>query len=355
LPDEKISVYKSPGLKTVPVAEAVGKKVLHDLTGVVPGISTGAEFKNGQKISAGDVCRLQQMGKYNIFVDDNKDTSDEWIHEDEVAGAFGKAMAGDGVKVAGPPAEGRVNLLAARHGLLVVDVKRLEQFNSLPDIMAASRQSYSVVKKGAIVAGTRAIPLYLSRVTFHNAVRFLQGGPLFNVIPMRRAKTGILITGSEVFKGLIKDKFASIITEKVKQLGCTVTRAVIVPDESEAIKDGIAELIKAKSDIIVTTGGLSVDPDDKTRQGIIDAGAKDMLYGAPILPGAMTLLAHIGSVQLIGVPACALYFKTTSFDLLLPRLLAGLAITRNDLAKLGHGSLCLGCKECKFPQCPFGK
>ncbi|RZB34698.1 MAG: hypothetical protein SRB1_00466 [Desulfobacteraceae bacterium Eth-SRB1] len=355
LPREKVPIYKSSELKTVPVAEAVGKKVLHDLTGIVPGVSKGAEFKNGQQISAGDVCRLQQMGKYNIFLEDEKSTDDKWAHEDEVARAFGKAMAGNGVKIAGPPAEGRVNLIAARHGMLVVDVNRLHQFNMLPDVMAASQQSYSVIKKETIVAGTRAIPLYLSQVTFHKALGFLKNGPLFHVLPMRKAKVGILITGSEIFKGLIKDRFESIITDKVRRLGCTVAKSIIVPDGRESIKDGLAHLIRAKSNLIVTTGGLSVDPDDKTRQGIIDAGAEDIIYGAPILPGAMTLLARIGQTQLIGVPACALYFKTTSFDLLLPRLLAGLAITRNDLAKLGHGALCLACKECRFPQCPFGK
>jgi formylmethanofuran dehydrogenase subunit E len=165
---------------------------------------------------------------------------------------------------------------------------------------------------------------------------------------------GILVTGSEVFQGLIEDQFVPIITAKVERHGCSVVGSLIVPDDRRAIVDGIANLVESGADLVVTTAGLSVDPDDVTRQGLIDAGATDLLHGAPIIPGAMLLLANIGDVQVIGVPACALYFKTTAFDLLLPRLLAGLQTTRRDLAKLGHGAFCLACKTCTFPKCPFG-
>jgi formylmethanofuran dehydrogenase subunit E len=182
----------------------------------------------------------------------------------------------------------------------------------------------------------------------------LGDGPLFRVLPMRRARVGILITGTEVFQGLIKDRFAPIIEAKVRKHGCEVVRALIVPDDRAAIRGGVGELLDEGVDLLVTTAGLSVDPDDVTRQGLLDAGATDLLYGAPILPGAMTLLARIGAARVMGVPACALYFKATSFDLLLPRVLAGLEITRRDLARLGHGAFCLDCKRCSFPKCPFG-
>lgn len=171
---------------------------------------------------------------------------------------------------------------------------------------------------------------------------------------MRKARVGILVTGSEVFQGLVEDRFIPIIGAKVKDFGCRVAKAVIVPDDRNAIRDGVEELIQCGTDLLITTAGLSVDPDDVTRRGLTDAGATDILYGMPVLPGTMALLARIGSVQVLGVPACALYFKTTSFDLLFPRLLAGLEITRRDLAKLGHGSFCLECKACTFPKCPFG-
>jgi formylmethanofuran dehydrogenase subunit E len=165
---------------------------------------------------------------------------------------------------------------------------------------------------------------------------------------------GILVTGSEVFQGIVQDKFISIIGAKAEALYCRVVKALIVPDDRGAIRDGVRELIRNGIDLLVTTAGLSVDPDDVIRQALAEARASDMLYGAPVLPGAMTLLGRIGSVQVLGVPACALYFKTTSFDLLFPRLLAGLEISRRDLAKLGHGSFCPECKACTFPQCTFG-
>ena len=166
---------------------------------------------------------------------------------------------------------------------------------------------------------------------------------------------GILVTGTEVFQDLVKDSFTTIIRTKLERLGCKEFQSVIVPDDTMEISRGIKKLLDSGIDLLVTTGGLSVDPDDVTRQGLTEAGADDMLYGAPVLPGAMTLLAHIGDVQIIGVSAGALYFKTTCFDLLVPRLLAGLGITRHDLARLSHGGLCLECERCTFPQCPFGR
>ncbi len=220
--------------------------------------------------------------------------------------------------------------------------------------MGAGRQGFRVVREGQLVAGTRAIPLYLPREDFHRALAVLESGPVFEVRPLRRSSVGILVTGTEVFRGLVQDKFAPIIQAKTEQLGSRVLGVVIAPDEREAIRQGVIDLMEKGIDLLVTTAGLSVDPDDVTRQALLDAGAADLLYGAPILPGAMTLLAHIGAVQVIGVPACALYFKQTSFDLLLPRLLAGLTITRQDLAAMGHGAMCLECPTCTFPKCGFG-
>jgi len=178
---------------------------------------------------------------------------------------------------------------------------------------------------------------------------------VFRVSPLRRAKAGILVTGTEVFRGMVEDRFVPVIAAKVEALGSQVVESRIVPDDREAIARGVRELLDAGADLIVTTAGLSVDPDDVTRQGLVAAGVEDLLYGTPILPGAMTLLAKIGNVQVLGVPACALYFQRTSLDLLLPRLLAGVEISRRDLAGMGEGGLCLQCKSCTFPKCPFGK
>ncbi|MGA7563259.1 MAG: FmdE family protein [Desulfobaccales bacterium] len=346
----------TPQLQSLPAKQAVGRRALHDMTMIVPGTSKGPAFEKGQMIGVGDLCRLQQMGRQHLYVLEDNQVGPEWVHEDEAALAFARGLAGDGVTFTDPPREGKVNLLAARDGLLVVDELRLEAFNLMPGVMCACRQGFSQLTQGRVLGATRAIPLFLPRGDFHKAMAILSDGPLFRVLPLRQPGVGILVTGTEVFMGLVEDKFIPIITTKVEQFGGQVLKSLIVTDDRRAIGDAVRELLDCGIDLLVTTAGLSVDPDDLTRQGLVDAGATDILYGAPIIPGAMTLLAYIGAVQVMGVPACALYFKTTSFDLLLPRLLAGLTVTRRDLARLANGAFCLDCKVCTFPQkCPFGK
>ena len=342
-------------LTSVPVKEAEGKKIAHDMTGIVPGKFKGPAFKRGQTINAGDICRLQQMGRMNIYLEKYPLSEEEWIHEDRAAESFAELMAGPGIIYQKPPKEGKITFTASRDGLLVIEKERLEAFNLIPDVICATRQTFSVISKGHQIGGTRAIPLYLYRDYWQKALIALGNKPLLKVLPLKPAKIGILITGTEIVQGLIKDKFETIIRAKVKKLGCCVICTLIVPDDSKAIADGILKLINKGVELIVTTAGLSVDPDDVTRQGLVDAGVENILYGAPILPGAMSLIARRGQVQVIGVPACALYYKTTAFDLLLPRLLAGLEITLRDLAVMGHGAFCLECKVCKYPRCPFGR
>jgi formylmethanofuran dehydrogenase subunit E len=346
----------APFLESLPAEQAVGRRALHDMTMIIPGVSKGPAFEKGQVIGVGDLCRLQQMGRQHVYVHEENQVGPEWVHEDAAALAFARALAGEGVTFTEPPREGKVNLLAGQDGLLVVDEARLETFNLVPGVMCACRQGYTLLSQDRVLGATRAIPLFLPRTDFQKALAVLSDGPLFRVLPLRQPRVGILVTGTEVFMGLVEDKFVPIITTKVEAFGGRVIKSLIVPDERRAIREGVKELLDNGVDLLVTTAGLSVDPDDVTRQGLMDAGATDLLYGAPILPGAMTLLAQIGPVQVMGVPACALYFKTTSFDLLLPRLLAGLTITRRDLARMANGAFCLDCKVCTFPQkCPFGK
>lgn len=347
--------FETPSLELLPLEHAVGCRTLHDMTMVIPEISKGPAFDKGQVIGAGDLCRLQQMGRQHLYVMEKNRIGPEWVHEDDAALGFAREMAGKGVTFSEQPKEGKINLLAAQDGLLVVDELRLERFNLVQGVMCACRQNFSVLIRDRIFGGTRAIPLFLPRADFHKAMDILRDGPLFRVLPLRRPKVGLLVTGTEVFTGLVEDKFIPIICIKLEKFGGQVVKSLIVRDSREAIADGVKELLNSDIDLLITTAGLSVDPDDVTHQGLVDGGATDILYGAPILPGAMTLLARIGPVQVMGVPACALYFKTTSFDLLLPRLLAGLKITRHDLARLANGAFCLDCKICTFPKCPFGK
>jgi len=356
-PDERHHADSGPQLTAVPVTEAVGQKTLHDMTRIVPGESKGVEFRAGHAISGGDVCRLQYMGRAHVYLE--QDTPTGFLHENEAALAFAKLMAGDNVVFDETPHEGKINFRASVTGVLDLDRERLEAFNLVPDVMCASRHHGVLAEEGKELAGARAIPLYLSAESFRKAQAVLASGPLFRVAPIKPARVGVLVTGTEVFQGLIEDKFAPVIREKVERLGSSVIVVDIVPDEASRIADSVGKMLSAGADLIVTTAGLSVDPDDVTRKGLLKAGLTDWFYGAPLLPGAMTLIGHLpgpnGMARVMGVPACALFHKTTSFDILLPRILAGLEIKRADLARMAEGGFCLNCRTCVYPKCPFGK
>lgn len=346
------------GIKIVPVGEAVGGVAAHDMTRIEPGQFKGPEFRAGQRISAGDVCRLQQMGRFNVAVLDDSAPDSAMVHENEAAEAFAKLMAGPGVTYSLPPKEGKIDFKAAEDGLFCVNVKALRDFNLIPQVMAASRQDASLVKKGMPLAGERAIPLFMDRKNFETAISALQE-PLFEVRQLRAAKAGALVTGTEVFQGLIEDKFIPVITAKLAALGSEVTASEIVPDNKEAIGGAALRLLEKGVDLLVTTGGLSVDPDDVTRQSLLELGLKDAVHGAPVLPGTMSLVGTLDykgrQVQVLGVPACALYHKTTFLDLILPRLLAGRGFSRQEAASMADGGYCLNCKVCAWPKCSFGK
>ncbi|MBU1229218.1 MAG: trehalose-binding protein [Proteobacteria bacterium] len=346
-----------PDLTAVPVAQAVGRRALHDMTRIVPGESKGVAFRAGQTLTGGDVCRLQQMGRSNIYLE--QDAPQGFVHENEAVVAFARLMAGENVLCDETPREGKINFRAAATGVFVLDRQRLEAFNLVPDVMAASRHHGVLAEAGKGLAGARAIPLYLSAENFRKAQAVLAGGPLFRVAPLQTMRVGVLVTGTEVFQGLIEDRFAPVIREKVERLGSSVVAEAIVPDDAGRIAAAVGDLLAAGADLVITTAGLSVDPDDVTRKGLLAAGLTDMLYGAALLPGAMTLLGRIagpaGVAKVMGVPACALFHKATSFDILLPRVLAGLEITRQDLAQMAEGGFCLDCRTCTFPKCPFGK
>ena len=353
------------GVRVVPVEQAVGKTVAHDMTRIDPGQFKGPEFKAGQRISVGDICRLQQMGRFNVaIVDDtagqpHSNDPQAQVHENEAAEAFARRMAGEGVTYDLPPHEGKIDFKAACNGLFCVDVERMTRFNLVPEVMVASRQDGTLVKEGGPLCGTRAIPLYITRERMSQALEALEGGPLFRVLPLRKARVGILVTGTEVFQGIIEDKFIPVITAKVSMLDCTVVRTDIVPDDKAMMRASVAAMREAGADLLITTGGLSVDPDDVTRQALVEAGLTDVLHGVPVLPGTMSLMGRIpgpqGDMQVLGVPACALYYKTTFLDLVLPRMLAGRGFNRAEAARLGEGGYCLSCHTCTYPKCWFGK
>lgn len=347
----------APRLTAVPVQEALGRRALHDMTQVEPGRSKDAAFVRGQVFKTEDLCRLQRMGRMEVYVSEGETgPGGGFVHEDDAATALAKALcASGGLEPAGAPREGKITLLAARDGLLTVDVDRLAALNALTDVALSVRHHGSRVTAGEAVGGVRAIPLYLDRDVMDDALRLACEAPLVDVKPFRAARAGALITGTEVFTGLIEDKFAPVLAAKLEALGSGLAETRFAPDQAAEIAAGVRELLDAGCDLILTTAGMSVDPGDVTRQGLYDAGLTDALFGMPVLPGNMALLGRLGEVPVIGVPACALFHKITSLDLLLPRVLAGAPVTRADLARMGHGGFCMNCRRCTFPHCPFGK
>jgi len=340
-------------IKKIKVQDAVGTKLAHDVTEIRPGEFKGPAFRKDHTVCDGDICHLQRLGKDHLYV---LDLEQDEIHENEAALILGEALAGDGVKCEGAPKEGKVRLLAERDGLLVVDTAALAAFNMVEEVMCATLHRYTLVKAGEMVAATRAIPLVMKRVPIERAAAIAkQNGGALNVKPLRKAKVGLIITGNEVYHGRIKDQFGPILTKKVAALGSEVLAVDFAADDAEMIGKAIRGQLSKGCDLLLLSGGMSVDPDDVTRHGIRLGGAKEVHYGSAVLPGAMFLVAYIGDLPILGVPACALYHRTTILDLVLPRILAGEHVTRVELAFLGHGGLCRDCEECIYPHCPFGK
>jgi molybdenum cofactor synthesis domain-containing protein len=340
-------------LKKINLQDAVGTQLAHDLTEIRPGEFKGAAFHKGHTVCNSDLCRLQKMGKNHLYLIDLD--ADE-IHEDQAAAILAGALAGEGIAWKDEPREGKIKLLADRDGLFTVNTAALAAFNMVDEVMCATLHSYTVVKKGELVAATRAIPLVMKRPAIERAAAIArQNGAALAVKPLRKAKAGLVITGNEVYHGLIEDRFAPILTKKVKAMGSEVAAVAFAPDDAELIRKAIESHLDRGCDLLMLSGGMSVDPDDVTRQGIRAAGATEMHYGSAVLPGAMFLVAYIGDIPLLGVPACGLYHRITVLDLVLPRILAGEKIGKAELAFLGHGGLCKDCEECSYPHCPFGK
>lgn len=324
--------------KSVNVENAMGLKLAHDMTKIEPGISKEVAFKKGHEVSPDDVEKLKSMGKSRIFTHSSYDVQGK-IHENDAAIAFAEAMSGKNIIFDPEPKEGRIDLKAECDGVLVIDTEKLISFNRIDGVMCASMPMLKTVIKGQTIAGTRAIPLYLENDIFNSAISSIGRGGIFSVRKFRNARAGIVITGSEIASGKIKDRFAPVISKSLKIHGCEITGKIICKDVRKEITDAVMGLMDKGADLIIVTGGLSVDPDDVTRFALEDAGMSDILYGAPILPGAMTLIGKIRNSDVLGVPAGALYSKPAALDILLPLILAGVRITRADLAKMAVGGL----------------
>lgn len=340
-------------LKKIKVEDAVGTKLAHDVTEIRPGEFKGPAFRKGHTVCNEDICHLQKLGKNHLYLIDLE--ADE-IHENQAASILARGLAGRGVEWRNDPKEGKIGLHAALNGLLRVDAAALAAFNLVDEVMCATLHSHTLVKKGELVAATRAIPLVMKRAPVERAAAIAaQNGGVVSVWTLNKARAGLVITGSEVYHGLIEDKFAPILSAKIHDLGSEVVDIVYAADDENMIAEGIKGLLNKGCDLLLLSGGMSVDPDDVTRKAIRRAGADQVHYGAAALPGAMFLTAYIGEVPLLGVPACGLHHRITVLDLILPRILSGERIGKKELAFIGHGGLCKDCPECTYPHCPFGK
>lgn len=339
--------------KKIPVDQAVGMVLPHDITEIVGDELKGCAFRKGHIIRVEDVEHLRRLGKDHIYV---LELSANEIHENEAARLLARALAGSGVEFSHEVIEGKITLKAAHDGLLKVDRERLLQFNLLGEVMCSTLHDNTPVDQGEQVAATRLIPLVADRTLVERAVSLLDGAQgVVRVLPLHKASAGLVITGSEVFYGRIEDRFEAVLRKKLEALGSEVAAVRFAPDDAASIAREIHHCLEEGANLIVTSGGMSVDPDDVTRTGIRDAGAEDIVYGTPVLPGAMFLVARIGKVPVLGLPACGMFHKITVFDLILPRILTGERIGRYELADMGHGGLCRNCEQCRYPVCNFGR
>lgn len=339
-------------MKLIRTEDAVGHVLCHDLTRIVKGEFKGAQFRKGHVVTEEDIPMLLSMGKENLYV---WEMEPGMVHENDGAERLcaicqGPHMTKSEVK------EGKIELKADCDGLFRVDVDRLDEINMIDELMIATRHSNTPVHKGDKLCGTRVIPLVIREEKLAQAEAVAGGKPILEILPYKLKKAGVVTTGGEVFKGLIQDTFTPVVEEKLKAYGIEMTEHILSDDGIDHITAAIQEMRSKDVDLILCTGGMSVDPDDNTPGAIQRSGAKIVTYGAPVLPGAMFLLGfYDDGMPVMGLPGCVMFAGATIFDLVLPRVAAGVPVTRREIAKMGNGGLCLGCKECRYPVCPFGK
>ncbi len=342
-------------MKLMKTEDAVGQMLCHDMTQILPGEFKGPLFRKGHIITEEDIPLLLSIGKDHIYV---WEVNENMLHENDAAEVLytictrgSEDFCGSEIK------EGKIEVSAMIDGLLKIDRKRLYAVNSFGEMMIASRHGDTPVRKGDKIAGTRVIPLIIEKEKMEKADALTAGAPIFSLKPYVRKKIGLLTTGNEVYYGRIEDKFTPVIKAKLKEFGAEVTIHHLSSDETEMETGYIREMLEAGVDMVLCTGGMSVDPDDRTPLAIRTVCGEPVTYGAPVLPGAMFMLAYYGEkkIPVCGLPGCVMYAKRTIFDLLLPRLLADDPVTKEEIDMLGEGGLCLNCSVCTYPNCGFGK
>lgn len=339
-------------MKEVKAEDAVGMVLCHDITEIVPGRFKGCAFQKGHIIQEEDIEKLLDIGKRNIFV---WDLDDGYIHENDAALRMAKAAVGTGI-VYDQPKEGKVTLKAEYQGVLKINLDLLYEVNQADEICFSTIHGNKMVKKGKLLAGTRVIPLAVEEKIMEQFEEVChKNGPLIEVLPIKKAKIGLVTTGSEVQTGRIEDKFGPVLQEKARELGAEIVGQVFPGDDTEEITKAIFAFIEQGVDMVEVSGGMSVDPDDRTPKAIRDCKGEVITYGTPVLPGAMFMLSYVKGIPVVGLPGCVMYAKRTVYDLIVPRILAGEKLKKIDFVKLAHGGQCMNCERCVYPDCGFGQ
>ena len=339
-------------MKLIRTEDAVGHVLCHDMTQIITDQYKDARFRKGHIVTEEDIPVLLSMGKEHLYV---WEMNENMVHENDAAERL-LALCGQENMTRSEVKEGKIELKAACDGLFRVDSRRLVAVNSLEEIMIATRHGNTAVKKGDKLAGMRVIPLVIEEGKLKAAKAAAGEEPLLELLPYVKKTAAIITTGSEVKKGLIQDTFTPVVRDKLAAYGIETIFITYSGDGVDNVAGAISEARNTGADMILCTGGMSVDPDDNTPGGIKQSGARIVTYGAPVLPGAMFLLGYFeDGTPIMGLPGCVMYAGATIFDLALPRIAAGVELTRGDFAVMGEGGLCLGCKPCHWPNCPFGK
>lgn len=362
-------------MKLIRTEDAVGSVLCHDITQIIPGVVKDAVFRKGHVVTEEDIPVLLSVGKEHLYVWEQQEGM---LHENEAAEVLRQVCQGACMK-ASEPKEGKIELMAEEDGLLKIDREKLNAVNAMGQIVLASRHGDFPVKKGDKIVGMRVVPLVIEEEKMDRVKEICGERPVFQILPFRKMKAGIVTTGSEVYRGRIEDKFTPVVKEKLEEFGVEVMGYVLCDDKAEMTTGAVNDWIEKGADMVVCTGGMSVDPDDRTPLAIRNAADEVVTYGAPVLPGAMFMLAYkkrkntgasapdaggrsldgtagySTDIPVMGLPGCVMYAKRTIFDLVLPRIVAGEHLSEEDFSILGEGGLCLNCEVCTYPNCGFGK
>lgn len=338
-------------MKQIRTEDAVGCVLCHDITQIIPGVVKDAVFRKGHVVTEEDIPVLLSVGKEHLYVWEHQEGM---LHENDAAEVLRRVCQGEHMK-ASQPKEGKIELTAECSGLLKTDKAKLDRINGMGQIVIASRHGNFPVKKGDKIAGMRVVPLVIEEEKMNRVEEIGGKEPVFRLLPFRKMKAGIVTTGNEVYSGRIRDQFTPVVVSKLEEMGIEVMGNVLCGDDVEKETEAIRRWIDQEAQMVVCTGGMSVDPDDRTPLAIRNAADTVVTYGAPVLPGAMFMLAYAGETPILGLPGCVMYARRTIFDLVLPRIAAGERLEQKDFTGLGEGGLCLNCEVCTYPNCGFGK